>query len=220
MVGHINLSESEEMYLVTIARLAEAGHSFPIPMALLANELAIAAVSANQMVRKLEEAHLVHYTPYKGVELSELGWQIALRILRHRRLWEVFLAEQLQYTPQEAEALACRLEHTLPQEAAGRLAVFLGHPASSPQGHPIPVQDSDQPTSNEVSLAQMLPGQQARVSRLSSDSVARVFLAEQGVHAGALLQILATASGNMLVKAGNQTIHLARELVSAIWVAA
>ena len=141
MVIHTNLSESEEMYLVTIARLVESGQSAPTPVAQLACELAIAPVSANQMIRKLEEVKLLYYTPYKGVELTEAGWQAALDILRHRRLWEVFLVEKLHYTPQEAEVLACRLEHNLPPEAAARLAAFLGHPTSSPQGHPIPNQD-------------------------------------------------------------------------------
>ena len=220
MVGHISMSESEEMYLVTIARLVETGHSGPIPVALLANELAIAVVSANQMIRKLGEAQLVHYMPYKGVKLSERGWQVALRILRHRRLWEVFLVEKLHYTPEEAEALACRLEHTLPQEAAGRLAVYLGHPTSDPQGRPIPAQDSTQPASDEVSLAQILPGQKGIVARLSCNNVARTYLAEQGIQAGVQLQVLAATSDDVLVKAGNQTVHLAHELVSSIWVVA
>jgi DtxR family Mn-dependent transcriptional regulator len=218
MATHTILSESEEMYLVTVARLVESGQAVPTPVALLACELDIAPVSANQMVRKLEENHLVCYTPYKGVELTEAGWQAALHILRHRRLWEVFLVERLQYAPKEAEILACRLEHALPPEAAARLSAFLGHPTSSPQGQPIPTLGGVQPLENELSLVQVLPGQVARVTRLACDPAARGFLAARGILPGSVLHILAAAGDNLLVEAGGTTIHLAPELVKTIWV--
>ena len=218
MVTHINLSESEEMYLVTIARLVESGQAAPTPVALLAGELAIAPVSANQMIRKLEEANLVCYTPYKGVELTEAGWQAALHILRHRRLWEVFLVEKLRYAPQEAEVLACRLEHDLPPEAAARLSAFLGHPTSSPQGHPIPTLEATQVLENELNLAQVLPGQEASVTRLACDPAARAFLAARGILPGRTVHILAAAGDSLLVEASGAAIHLAPDLVKSIWV--
>lgn len=218
MVIHTTLSESEEMYLVTIARLVESGQAVPTPVALLACELAIAPVSANQMVRKLEENHLVYYTPYKGVELTDAGWQAALHILRHRRLWEVFLVERLRYAPKEAEMLACRLEHALPPEAATRLSAFLGHPTSSPQGQPIPTLEAAQPLENELCLAQVLPGKEASVTRLACDTAARAFLAARGILPGGVVRILAAAGDNLLVEANGTSIHLAPELVKSIWV--
>ena len=110
----IQLSEREEMYLVTIARIQEAGDAGPVPLKTLARELGIGSISTNQMVRTLEEAGWLIYTPYKGVEFTPPGRQRALRILRHRRLWQVFLVERIGYSSDEASELACRLEHTLP----------------------------------------------------------------------------------------------------------
>ena len=142
------MSESEEMYLVTIARLNESGDNLPVPVSQLAAELNVLPVSANQMIRKLEETGWVCYTPYKGVSLTEEGAALALQILRHRRLWEVFLVEKLKIPVAEAAELACRLEHFLPVDAAERLAIYLGNPGISPTGSPIPQPGKHQPLAN------------------------------------------------------------------------
>ena len=90
-----NLSQSEEMYLVTIRHICEDCTDRPIPIPEIAEKLDVQPVSVNQMVKKLAEAGLVKYTPYKGVELTADGKDISSRILRHRRLWEVFLVKNL-----------------------------------------------------------------------------------------------------------------------------
>ena len=73
MPHHNNLSESEEMYLVTIRKICESCTDTSIPIPHLAEELAVLPVSVNQMVKKLAEAGFVEYIPYKGVELTAEG---------------------------------------------------------------------------------------------------------------------------------------------------
>ena len=126
------------MYLITLAVAEEEGRTAPLPLADLAQRLDISPVSANQMVRRLEERGLVDYHPYHGAALTPEGRVAARRVLRGRRLWATFLAEHLAFTPQEADSLACSLEHVTPPEAADRLARFLGNPAVGPLGRPIP----------------------------------------------------------------------------------
>jgi len=128
MENNNNTSESGQMYLVTIARLSEMVDEYPIPISKVAEVLDITAISANQMVHHLEQKGLITYTPYKGVEFTEIGWQAGIKLLRARRLWEVFLVEHLHYAPGEVEKLACKLEHAIPNETADRLAEFLGWP--------------------------------------------------------------------------------------------
>jgi DtxR family transcriptional regulator, Mn-dependent transcriptional regulator len=212
------LSESEEMYLATIARMQESGHSAPAPLSHLAEELAVLPVSANQMVRKLEDAGLVTYTPYKGVDLTEKGASEALRILRHRRLWEVFLVENLKYTPEEADHLACRLEHTLPPEAAERLADFLGNPAESPSNKPIPAAQAREAPPGYISLSQIALNTTAQVMEISADPVERSFLEQQGLRCGARLSLIATASsGDLLIRTDSGCkILMAAELTRVI----
>ena len=91
---HSELSESEEMYLITIARAVEDGHPEPVPVSLVARELDVSAVSANQMVRKLAGRNYVEYEPYQGVTLTEPGRAVAASILRRRRLWGVSLRSE------------------------------------------------------------------------------------------------------------------------------
>jgi len=213
------LTESEEMYLVTIARLVENGADTPVSISLLAHEMQIAAVSANQMVRKLEECDLVRYYPYKGVSLTEYGEAAALRVLRHRRLWEVFLVENLQFTPAEAEHQACRVEHVFPDEAVERLAGFLGHPTESPQGKPIPTPDETVSLDSGIRLSALPAGQSGLVRQLAASPEARLFLANLGIKIGESVTVLASAqNGALLLSASGGSTHLAAQLVDSIWV--
>lgn len=213
------LSESEEMYLVTIARLVENGVDSPVPISLLAHTMEIAAVSANQMVRKLEECDLVRYYPYKGVSLTVFGEAAALRVLRHRRLWEVFLVENLQFTPAEAEHQACRVEHVFPDEAVERLAGFLGHPKESPQGKAIPAPDDPVSLDSGIRLSQLPAGQSGIIRQLAAGPEARLFLANLGITIGESVTVLASAqSGAVLLSAASGSAHLSAGLVDSIWV--
>jgi DtxR family Mn-dependent transcriptional regulator len=216
----IDLSESEEMYLATIARLQEGGALEPVPLTRLAGELSVLPVSANQMVRKLEENGLVSYAPYKGVSLSDAGQIVALRILRHRRLWEVFLVEHLQYQPDEAQSLACRLEHTLPAEAAERLAAFLGHPFVNPSGQAIPAAQNSIELSTGIPLSQFPLNRFAQVTSIAVDAVARAFLETHGLRSGVGLTILSSAdNADLLVElAGERRMTLSASLAQAIFV--
>src|SRR5512140_3453624 len=102
MVSNKIISEAEEMYLVSIARLIENGQASPVPLSQLAESLSIQPASVNQMVRQLEETGWVTYIPYMGVTLTEAGRNQGQRILRSHRLWEVFLVEHLGVLPVSA----------------------------------------------------------------------------------------------------------------------
>lgn len=220
MVEHNILSESEQMYLLTLALLSENGLDGLAPLSLLAAELKITAVSANQMVRKLSEAGLLEYQPYKGVGLTGAGWQAALGILRHRRLWEVFLCEKLHFPAVEAEGLACRLEHVLPHSAAERLAEFLGHPSASPQGKPIPPLQAEAPLHCDQPLNAFTPGETGRITQLQGDQATRNFLAGEGLQSGLRLQILGVGeAGAVLVEtAAGGRLYLSPTLAGQIWL--
>ena len=140
MPNHISepISESEQMYLITIARSMEEGGPEPLPLSYIAQTLSLQPVSVNQMVRKLEGEGLVHYHPYKGVELTTKGQEIAFRTLRNRRLWQLFLVNQLEVSLEEADVMACDLEHVTPDDIAERLSKYLDDPAVGPGGQPIP----------------------------------------------------------------------------------
>ncbi len=210
------LSESVQMYLVTIARLRETNQ--PVPLSQLAQQLSVSPVSVNEMCRKLQDQGFVVYRPYRGASLTPEGERRAHYILRRHRLWEVFLVEHLGLAYAEAHQAACQLEHSTPNEVANRLEALLGHPSVSPTGEPIPKANGELPERIVVPLAGLAAGQQGHVVRCEVSDADRAFLDEQGVHPGGMLMVLATAEGSLLVDVGGERISLARTLAQAIQV--
>jgi DtxR family Mn-dependent transcriptional regulator len=213
------VSESEEMYLLTLALLAEEGVAAPVPLAALAQARAIQPVSVNQMVRKLADAGLVSYFPYKGVALTDAGQVIGTRVLRSRRLWEVFLVERLGMPAVEAESLACRLEHATSGEVAGRLASFLGDPRVSPQGKPIPRHDAQPDRSVWLPLGQLPLETPAQVMQVAADPVTRAFLEGEGLRPGSVVRTRAAgAHGTLLLEVSGRNLRLAPGVATHIFV--
>ena len=213
------MSESEEMYLVTLALLAETGENAPVPVSRLAGELNIKPVSTNQMVRKLSEAGLVSYEPYKGIALTTEGERVALNVLRRRRLSEVFLVENLKTPIQEASDLACRMEHILSEDGADRLAIFLGEPIVSPHGKPIPQLKSKESLRSDVLLGQLKINQQSVITQIEAEQATYAFLCAEGLRPGVSVSVLGIGHSNaLLAQANDHTIFLAENIANKIWV--
>jgi len=221
MMSHnqIGISESEEMYLITIARLIEQGIDEPVPISRLANKLSIQPVSANQMIHKLAEQQFVEYLPYKGVQLTSEGQKVALQVLRDRRLWEVFLAQYLELPPSDADALACRLEHITPRGVTRRLAKFLGHPSFTPQGLPIPEVTGAVEIRTLQPLTDLAVGESGEVMRIDGDPATRAYLDAEGLRPGLEVSPLAISSaGAMLLKIGESHFHLSEAIANKILI--
>jgi DtxR family Mn-dependent transcriptional regulator len=209
-------SESEEMYLITVARAVESGRPEPIPMPMVAEALLVSVTSANEMVRKLLARGLMTYEPYHGVALTQAGWTVAGRVLRTRRLWATFLAEQLGFSPAEADEQACHLEHATSAEAVDRLATFLGDPETDPLGALIPTRDLPRRQSvATVPLSEVAVGLEVEVIAVGAKPAAREFLSSEGIAPGSRIRVLATGETGVLIDAG-ATVNLARDLTGLI----
>lgn len=219
----MDLSESVEMYLVTILRLRAASDQ-PVSLTQMAQAFEISSVSVNEMCRKLQEQKLVIYTPYKGVTLTDSGDERACKILRRHRLWITFLIEHLQLEPSYARTVADQLEHDTPEQVADRLDDFLGNPQSTPLGDPIPQNEGSNLHMSRrlVSLNAAGAGSKGTVAALTLAPTQATFLSTQGLHTGAAVQILAASdSGNFLLQVNeNQTLAIAPALAKEIqlWI--
>ena len=213
------MSESEQMYLITTAILIEDGMEQPVPLPALAQARSIMPASVNQMVRKLADDGLVTYTPYKGIALTPAGTAIATRILRYRRLWEVFLVKKLKLALGPADALACRLEHLTTDEVADRLSEYLGDPQFSAQGKPIPRAPRVEDQESSMGINQTRVGQLSRVTQLRGDGVARGFLQGEGIVPGALLTLKALGGdGSVLLEVDGRLTHLSASIADSVVV--
>lgn len=192
------LSESMQMYIVTIARLWEG--SQPVPLSKLAEAFAISPVSVNEMCRKLQDNGLVNYQPYKGASLTPEGEEKANYILRRHRLWEVFLTNQLGMNFAEAHEIACQLEHTTSDILADRLDAFLDYPATNPIGEQIPRGNLPADRRALLSLDMLSAGQQGQVIRCEAEGAALAFLQNAGLQPGVWLTVEAIAPGGALLR--------------------
>ncbi len=210
-------TESEEMYLITVARALEAGHPEPVPMPEIAEALSVSVASANEMVRKLAVRNLVTYEPYRGAGLTSTGRAVANRVLRTRRLWATFLVEHLGLAPSEADDQACHLEHVTAPDSAERLATFLGDPAVDPLGQPIPAADAPAPGQQAVvALDTTAVGAVAEVVAIRVPSAARDFLGGAGIAVGSRLVVLAAGDSGVLVETASGPVNLIRSLAAGV----
>ena len=131
------LSESIQDYLKAIYQLQAAHGSATVSA--LAERLGVSRASASAMAKKLAVLELVaEREPYQSVELTQAGVQIAVEVIRHHRLLELYLAETLGVAVEDVHAEADKLEHVLSEELESRIDRALGYPTHDPHGDPIP----------------------------------------------------------------------------------
>jgi DtxR family Mn-dependent transcriptional regulator len=163
----------------------------PVSNNALAERLSVTAASASGMVKKLDELGLVTHVPYKGVQLTEAGERVALEVLRHHRLLELYLTENLDVPWDRVHAEAEVLEHVLSEELEALIAAKLGDPTVDPHGDPIPSKEltiEERPTE---ALADLEPGAHATFVRISdSDPDMLRYLDDRGVHPGDAFEVI------------------------------
>jgi len=135
-VAKPDLSDAIQDYLKEIYKLADG--SAAVSTTALARRQGVSAASASAMVKKLAALGLAVHAPYRGVTLTHAGEQVALEVIRHHRLLELYLAETLGIGIDDVHAEADRLEHALSDELEARIDSALGFPTHDPHGDPIP----------------------------------------------------------------------------------
>ena len=178
-----DISDAVENYAKAIYAIQQ--QSGTVTTNAIAERLGVTAEWASGMVKKLVCVGLVFHVPYKCVELTDDGERLALEVIRHHRLLELYLAESLNVPWDRVHAEAEVLEHVLSEELEELIAAKLGNPTVDPHGDPIPTADlviEERPTS---SLADLEPGARATFVRISdSDPEMLRYLAERGIAPG------------------------------------
>jgi DtxR family transcriptional regulator, Mn-dependent transcriptional regulator len=213
-------SPAVEDYAKAIYGLAQQGDGAVTTNA-IAERLGVTAASASGMCKKLGELGLVTHVPYKGVELTEAGERVALEIIRHHRLLELYLTKSLDVPWDRVHAEAEVLEHVLSEELEALIAAKLGHPTVDPHGDPIPTAEltiEERPTE---ALADLEPRSRARFVRISdSDSDMLRYLAERGIAPGDALEVVDKQpfEGPIFVAFGEDVHVLGGQLAKAMRV--
>jgi DtxR family Mn-dependent transcriptional regulator len=162
----IRRSVAIEDYAKAIYSLAHRGDG-TVTTTALAERLRVTPASVSSMVKKLAERGLAAHTPYQGVRLTPAGERLALSVMRHHRLLELYLVEHLDMPPDRVHEEAEALEHVISAELEARIAAKLNNPTHDPHGDPIPDADLIIDEGVTVSLADLQPGDRGRFVRIS-----------------------------------------------------
>lgn len=215
-------TESTDNYLKAVFELT-AVHQLATTTA-ISKRLHVSAASVTGMLKKLANARpsLITYKKSFGAELTEVGYQRAVEVIRHHRLIETYLYEALGYGWDEVHAEAERLEHFISEDLEDRMAAKLGYPEYDPHGHPIPRRDGTIPPCSDIPLHHAEPGSRVRVNRVDdehAESLRALRRMEVGLHDE--LEILEPRSddGSVHVRRGNQgALRMDRSVVTRIRV--
>src|SRR5947208_11479930 len=157
----------------------------------LAERLGVTPASASAMVKKLDGLGLVEHVPYRGVELTPAGRRVALEVLRHHRLLELYLAESLGVPWDRVHDEAEVLEHVLSEELEELIATKLGNPKRDPHGDPIPTRELEIEEDHTESFDSLEPGGRGTFVRISdSDPQMLRYLADRGITPGTAFEIV------------------------------
>ncbi len=188
----------------------------------LAERLGVTPGSVSAMLRKLSELGLVEHEPYRGVRLTVQGRRVALEVLRHHRLLELFLAQELGMSWDQVHDEAEILEHVLSDDLEQLISARLGHPTLDPHGDPIPTETLEIDEGQARSLDELETGSAGRFVRVSdADPEMLRYLAELGVSLGDHVEVIGRQpfGGPVFVRVGARELPLGGQLARAMRIA-
>jgi len=213
------LSQAVEDYLKAVFEV-QRDHG-KAATTVLAERMGVKPASATGMIKKLAALKLVRHSPYQGVVLTRAGEKVALEVLRHHRLLELYLAEALGYTWDQVHEEADRLEHVISEECEEKIFEALGRPTRDPHGEPIPTKEGKVPSADHEPLSDLQPGAAGIISQVSKSNPEMLrYLGARGLIPEAVVQVVEKApfEGPLTVRTGDSSHVLGRRLASHIRV--
>src|SRR5467141_4916082 len=184
------ITQSQEDYLKALYHLH--GDTRPVPTRDLAQRLGISSPSVSEMVGRLVSQGLVEHDRYRGQQLTKEGRKVALELVRHHRLLEMFLVEVLGYAWDEVHEEAERLEHVISERMEARIFELLGRPELDPHGHAIPTLAGKVRPVSDRPLSETHAGERVIVQGVSDDEPGRLReLERRGLLPGTHVEVVA-----------------------------
>lgn len=215
-------SQSVEDYLKTIYKLEnETPPNKGVSTSRLADKMGVANASVTNMLKRLSDMKMVKYESYYGSRLTETGQKIALEIIRHHRLLELYLKEILGYSWDEVHDEAEKLEHHISEQFEDKIAELLNHPTEDPHGDPIPTKDGKMPKIKLKALHSVPFETPYIVRRVKNQSPELLrYLEKQGLIPGVKVEVLHKEpfDGPVQLQVENKTITIANNIAEDIFV--
>lgn len=160
----------------------------------LAQRLSHAPASVTNMIKKLAAPtlNLAEHKPYQGTRLTPVGEKIALEVIRHHRLIELYLAEVMGIPWDEVHDEAEKIEHVISEDLEERMAAVLGHPTIDPHGSPIPTKGGDLIDRQVCPLSDIEVGQSATIAEVYDENSQLLrYLGELGLYPNEPITLIA-----------------------------
>jgi len=212
-------SQAQEDYLKALYYLQ--GDERAVPTSDLAQRLGISSPSVTEMVGRLAAEGLVEHDRYHGQRLTESGHKVALELVRHHRLLEMFLVRTLGYTWDEVHEEAERLEHVISERMEERIFELLGRPELDPHGHAIPTREGKVRAVSERPLSEAVAGEELIVQVVSDDDADRLReLERRRLVPGARLRVISGSSYESPIEAelGKRRVSVPLGLARSVFV--
>ncbi len=179
------ISQAMEDYLKAIYKLREQNEQAAVSTSALSDYMKVAPASVTNMCKKLAELNLLTHEPYQGVKFTSAGEKLALEVVRHHRLIELYLAEALGVPWDQVHDEAEKLEHVISEDLEERMAAALGYPQFDPHGAPIPSRSGELVQPDSDWLINMDIGDRLVVVEVDDDDPALLrYLGEKGLYPG------------------------------------
>jgi DtxR family Mn-dependent transcriptional regulator len=212
-------TRAQEDYLKALYHLH--GDQRPVPTRDLAQRLGISSPSVSEMVTRLTAQGLVEHDRYKGQQLTREGRKVALELVRHHRLLEMFLVQVLGYSWDEVHDEAERLEHVISERMEQRIFELLGRPELDPHGHAIPSASGKVRSLSDRPLSECHAGEKVVVQGVSDDDAGRLReLERRGLMPGTHLDVVSVTEyeSPIVVRIKGRRVSVPLGLARAIFV--
>jgi len=214
-------TRSQEDYLKALYLLG--GDERPVPTRDLAQRLGISSPSVSEMVTRLSAQGLVEHDRYRGQQLTREGRKVALELVRHHRLLEMFLVRVLGYSWDEVHDEAERLEHVISERMEQRIFELLGRPQLDPHGHAIPTLGGKVRAVSHRALSECRAGEKVTVQGVSDEDPGKLReLERRGLLPGTRIAVVGASEfeGPIEVRIKGHRDSVPLGLARAIFVAA
>ncbi|HSP10195.1 MAG TPA: metal-dependent transcriptional regulator [Candidatus Dormibacteraeota bacterium] len=218
--GRSSFTRAQEDYLKALYQLN--GDQRPVPTRELAQRLGISSPSVSEMVTRLSAQGMVEHDKYRGQQLTREGRKVALELVRHHRLLEMFLVQVLGYSWDEVHDEAERLEHVISERMEQRIFELLGRPELDPHGHAIPTLSGKVRAVSNRLLSECRAGEKVVVQGVSDDDAGKLReLERRGLLPGTRVDVVAESQfeGPIEVRVRGRRVSLPLGLARALFVA-
>ncbi|MBZ0256778.1 metal-dependent transcriptional regulator [bacterium] len=219
LIGDEMLGPIIEDYLKTVYAIGLDGTL--VTPSMLAERFSVSPAAVTKMMKRLQTLNLVNYSRSNGVRLTQEGNKIAIEILRHHRLIELYLIKALGYRWDQVHEEAERLEHVISDVFVEKIDEYLGFPTHDPHGDPIPTKDGTLLEQATAPINEMKPGEESQIERVSdTDSEMLKYMEKLGIAPGVAIEYIKEEpyGGSIHIKVNGEQCAIGRELASNIFV--